>query len=138
MKKFDKKFIKYSVTLFLVSVLFISIGTVSLTRSSARTDRTMLENASAKTRIEVLSNENMELKKQNEELIALNEVLKNDQQRYIAVNSVLEAEILIQNKDFENAKIMLERIDGKHLDGTFARGKYEKLCEIIKENLPND
>ncbi len=137
MKKFDAKFIKYSITLFVVSVLLISIGTVSLTRSSERTDKVYLENASAKTRIEVLSNENLELKQQISDLKSENEQKSADQQRYLAANSVLEAEAMIENNDYENAKILLDRIDKNYLEG-FAKGKYDKLNEILKENTQND
>lgn len=128
MKKFDAKFIKYSVVLFIVSVALISVGTISLTRSVERTDKS---NSSAKTRIEVLSNENVELKQQ---VAALSETAE----KYSALNSVFEAEIMIKNGDYENALICLEKIDKKYLKGTFASAKYEELLEMIKENTKND
>ena len=133
MKKFDAKFIKYSVTLFVVSVLLISIGAVSLTRSSTRTDKVYLENASAKTRIEVLSNENLELKQKISDLQSENEQKSADQQRFLATNSILEAEAMIESGDYENAKICLDRVDKNYVEG-FAKGKYDKLNQIIKEN----
>ena len=131
MKKFDSKFIKYSITLFVVSVLLISVGAVSLTRSSERTDKMHSENASARNRIEVLSNENLILKQQ---VASLSETAE----KYSALNSVFEAEIMIESKDFENALILLERIDKKYLEGSFALKNYEELYEIAKENIKND
>lgn len=128
MKKFDSKFIKYSITLFVVSVLLISIGAVSLTRSSERTDKMHSENASARNRIEVLSNENLILKQQ---VASLSETAE----KYSALNSVFEAEKMIESKDFENALILLERIDKKYLEGSFALKNYEELYEIAKENI---
>lgn len=137
MKKFDAKFIKYSITLFVVSVLLISIGAVSLTRSSERTDKVYMENASAKNRIEVLSNENLLLKKEIELLKKENQNLSETAEIYGMLNSLFEAEAMIESKDFENAKILLERIDKKLLGG-FAQKNYDKLYEIVKENTKND
>ena len=137
MKKFDAKFIKYSITLFVVSVLLISIGAVSLTRSSERTDKIHMENASAKNRIEVLSNENLLLKKEIELLKKENQNLSQTAEMYNMLNSIYEAEAMIESKDFENAKILLERIDKKLLGG-YAQKNYDKLYEIVKENTKND
>ena len=131
MKKFDSKFIKYSITLFVVSVLLISIGAVSLTRSSERTDKVYLENASAKNRIEVLSNENLILKKEADALKKENKILS---EKATALNYVFEAKALVEKKDYENALICLEKIDKKYLEGTFALEDYEKLYDIVKEN----
>ena len=138
MKKFDLKFIKYSITLFVVSVLLISIGAVSLTRSSVRTDKVHMENASAKNRIEVLSNENLLLKKEIELLKGENKNLSETAERYNALNSVFEAEAMIESGYYEDAKICLEKIDKKYVEGSFALKKYEKLYEIVKENIQND
>lgn len=138
MKKFDRKFIKYSITLFVVSVLLISVGAVSLTRSSERTDKVYMENASAKNRIEVLSNENLLLKKEIELLKKENANLSETAERYSALNSVFEAESMIEDEDYENALICLEKIDKKYLEGSFALKDYEKLYEIVKENTKND
>lgn len=137
MKNFDRKFIKYSITLFVVSVLLISVGAVSLTRSSERTDKMHMENASAKNRIEVLSNENLLLKKEIEILKKENANLSGTSEKYNAVNSIFEAQTMIENEDYENAKICLGKIDKKILDG-YAASNYEKLYEIVKENTKND
>ena len=134
MKKFDRKFIKYSITLFVVSVLLISIGAVSLTRSSERTDKVYMENASAKNRIEVLSNENLLLKKEIELLKKENENLSKTSEKYLALTSIYEAQAMIEGKDYENALICLEKIDKNILDG-YGLENYEKLYEIVKENI---
>ena len=138
MKKFDGKFIKYSITLFVVSVLLISIGAVSLTRSSERSDKAQIDNVSAKNRIEVLSNENLLLKKEIELLKKENKNLSETAERYYAVNSVAEAKAMAESKDYENARVCLEKIDKKYLEGSFALKDYEKLYEIVKENTKND
>ena len=135
MKKFDAKFIKYSVLLFVVSVLFIGIGAVSLTRSSERTDKI---NASAKTRIEVLSSENVTLKQEVDALKEENKNLYETAERYQALNSIFEAEKMIEGSYYEDALICLEKIDKKYIEGTFAIRNYEKLLEIAKENTKND
>jgi len=134
-KKFDAKFIKYSITLFIVSVLFIGIGAVSLTRSSERTDKA---SASAKTRIEVLSDENLKLKQEIEALKEENKNLWETAERYSALNSIFEAEKMIESGYFEDANICLEKIDKKHIEGSFAVTNYEKLYEVVKENTRND
>ena len=138
MKKFDSKFIKYSITLFVVSVLLISVGAVSLTRSSERTDKVYLENASAKNRIEVLSNENLILKEEIEILKKQNQELAVNGDKYNAMNALFEAQTLVESEDYENALVCLEKIDKKYLEGTFALEDYEKLYEIVKENTKND
>ncbi|MBQ2897932.1 MAG: hypothetical protein IJE46_06415 [Clostridia bacterium] len=135
MKKFDAKFIKYSVTLFVVSVLFISIGAVSLTRSSERTDKA---SASAKSRIEVLSDENVKLKQEMEALKEENRNLSETAERFSALNSIFEAEKMIESGYYEDALICLEKIDKKYVEGSFATQNYEKLLEIAKENVKND
>lgn len=135
MKKFDAKFIKYSITLFVVSVLLISVGTVSLTRSSERTDKI---NASAKTRIEVLSDENVELKQEIETLKEENKNLRETAERYNALNSVFEAEKMIESGYFEDAKICLEKIDKKYVEGSFAIKNYEDLLKLAKEKTTDD
>ena len=138
MKKFDRKFIKYSITLFVVSVILISVGAVSLTRSSERTDKVYSENASAKNRIEVLSNENLLLKKEIELLKKEKENLSETAERYHALNSIFEAESMIKSGYYEDAMVCLEKIDKKYLEGSFAVDDYEDLLKLAKENTKND
>ena len=142
MKKFDAKFIKYSVVLFIVSVALISVAAISLTRNSERAD---IQNTSASSRIEALGNENVSLKQQiqkkKDEIETLkkeNENLLQSADKYIAMNSVFEAEVMIEQGDYKNALICLEKIDEKLLEGTFASHKREKLLEMIKEKTEND
>ena len=138
MKKFDLKFIRYSITLFVVSVILISVGTVSLTRSSERTEQMKV---SANNRIENLGNENISLKNEVKKLKSENDSisakLKKSQENEKMLNLIFEAAILIENEDFEKAFTCLEKVDKKLLNENAAKS-YEKLYEIVKENTKND
>ena len=138
MKKFDKKFIGYSITLFIVSVLLISIGAVSLTRNSEIENRSR---SSAQNRIELLGNENINLKaeiekvkKENAELSA--KIAKSENGGKDA-ELIFEVYNLVESKDYKNALKKLEKIDKKLLSEQ-ALKTYEKLSEIVKENIEND
>ena len=74
-----------------------------------------------------------ELKQKISDLQSENEQKSADQQRFLATNSILEAEAMIESGDYENAKICLDRVDKNYVEG-FAKGKYDKLNQSIKEN----
>ena len=138
MKKFDKKFIGYSITLFIVSVLLISIGAVSLTRNSEIENRSR---SSAQNRIEILGNENINLKAEIEKVKKENSGLSDKITQYEDCKKnadlIFEVYNLVESKDYKNALKKLEKIDKKLLSEQ-ALKTYEKLSEIVKENIEND
>ncbi len=141
MKRPIKNLYLYSLAIIVVAMVFIVIGGISLSKNVTKEDNQINLNLNAKDKVIALNEENLklltenkELKEELESLISENEQLKIGVENYLASNSVLEAEAMIESKDYENAKILLEEhINKEYLTG-FAKGKYERLLEIVKEN----
>ena len=141
MKRPIKNLYLYSLAIIVVAMVFIVIGGISLSKNVTKEDNQINLNLNAKDKVIALNEENLklltenkELKEELESLKSENEQLKIGVENYLASNSVLEAEAMIESKDYENAKILLEEhISKEYLTG-FAKGKYERLLEIVKEN----
>lgn len=142
MKKMTGQFTRYTVVLLIVGAILVLIGGLSVGRKAIANQREIALDMSAKTRVNLISNENVQLKSENAQLKAENDRLKVDTAEAIiekdnALKKVqtLEAFMLMQEyvdkKDIENAKRKLELIDETLLPDEF-KEKYEKIAEKIK------
>ena len=137
MKKIDKNFRTYSLSLLLVAIFFIAIGGISLSRNAVKDDNKIFQNFNAKEKVAVLSDENLRLDTENSELSKENENLKSNLERakksIDSYECVLKAYDFITQEDFENAEAELNLVLPDELSES-ALKMYNNLLNIIKEN----
>lgn len=137
MKKMDKNFWTYSLSLLLVAVLFIAIGGISLSRNAVKDDNKIFQNFNAKEKVSILSNENLRLDSENKTLSSENETLKSElesvKQSAEMLEAIIEADKFIKEDDFESANTILGGIDAEKLSPS-ALEFYNNLLNKVKEN----
>lgn len=107
-------FWKYSICLFLVAIVLVIIGAISLGRTSFHEDNRFAGSISAKENIAMLSDENLALKdeleqtkeKLDQQTLELNQL----KERQVEIERFLTIEPLLKDKKYDEAKAALESV----------------------------
>lgn len=130
MNKFTDSFWKYSICLLIVGVILVTVGGLSVSRTTLANKKEMAFDMSYKEKITIISNENMELKKENE---ALKQEKESNMKKIETGEAFIKLSVYIKEEKYVEAAQQAALVDVSLLPPE-AQAQFEAYKTILEEN----
>ncbi|MBQ7039262.1 MAG: hypothetical protein IJN39_01710 [Clostridia bacterium] len=137
MKKITGQFTKYTVILLIVGAILVLIGGLSVGRKAIANQREIALDMTARTRVDMIVQENAQLKSENEQLKKDAEISTNEKTAAVSKANTMEAFLMMQKYidegNIEKAKEKAAAVDATLLSEDLRQVFEEKLAILNNE-----